>query len=44
MTYVLKCGKKLWGPFKTADIAAKWAEKSLVAEADWIIKPVSKPS
>jgi hypothetical protein len=32
----------IWGPFKTADQAVKWARRNFTMEG-WIIRPLTKP-
>jgi len=41
--FVVKVGDRLYGPFKTATLAAKWAPAHLASGAVWQIVPVSKP-
>jgi hypothetical protein len=38
--FAVQCGEALFGPFKTADAAAKWADKRLASSARWIIRPL----
>lgn len=41
--FAVQCGEHLWGPFKTADAAAKWAAIGLVEGSSWRIIPLTKP-
>lgn len=40
MQYVVECGERLYGPFKTAEAAAKFGKDGLVSGARWVIRPV----
>lgn len=39
-TYIIKVKERYWGPFKTAQLASRWAINNLVESCDWIILSV----
>jgi hypothetical protein len=34
---------RMWGPFKTAEAATKWADRSLGRAVNWVVKPLLDP-
>lgn len=38
--FAIQSGEMFWGPFKTANEAAKWAEKRLSKGTRWVIRPL----
>lgn len=44
MMFAVRVGENLYGPFKNANAAAKWARSVFMSPTAWTIVPLRKPS
>lgn len=42
--YIVQIGDHLFGPFKTADDAVKWATSQGEGEKNWSVRPIKSPT